>query len=94
MKLGDAYWSGPMHTWFGLTYSSYLILPRTLLQGMPEEWQAKLVALLDEMRETYDTSQIEDDYVLRARTRGGKFKRDPLADYRRPPPLPYREPKP
>jgi len=25
-----------IHTWFGLTYANYLVLPRTLLQSMPE----------------------------------------------------------
>lgn len=41
--------NGPIHTSFGLSYANYLVLPRTLLQSMPEEWQAKFVALVNEL---------------------------------------------
>ncbi len=80
--------SGPVHQWFGLTYSAYLVLPRSLLEGMPEPWQAKFVALLEEMAETYEP--IADVYHVRLRGERGKFIDDPLSNYRRPSPLPYR----
>ncbi|WP_175795957.1 hypothetical protein [Burkholderia anthina] len=89
-KQRESYWHGSMHEWFGLTYASYLVIPRTLLQGMPEEWQAKFAALLDECRETYDSSRIADNYRVNL-VDGGRFVRDPLRDYRHPPALPYRE---
>jgi hypothetical protein len=38
-----------IHTWFSLTYSNYLVLPRTLLQSMPLEWQHRFVAQLHEL---------------------------------------------
>ncbi len=85
----DPYFSGPMWNWFGLTYSSYLVLPRTLLCGMPTDWQARMVALLEEMRATYNSAEIRDDYCVTLRQRG-KFVQDPLANYRHPPELPYR----
>lgn len=81
--------NGPMWNWFGLSYSSYLVLPRALLCGMPEPWQEQMVKLLDEMRETYDPNQIEDDYHIALRDGRGRFKKDPLANYRHPPKLPY-----
>lgn len=37
-----------VHGWFGLSYANFAVLPRTLLQSMPEEWQRKFVALMDE----------------------------------------------
>lgn len=37
-----------IHGYFDLTYASWLVLPRTLLQSMPDEWQAAFVALLRE----------------------------------------------
>lgn len=40
---------GPIHTWFGLSYSNYQVLPRTLMQSMPAEWQERMVGCLDEM---------------------------------------------
>jgi hypothetical protein len=81
----------PMWDWFGLSYSSYLVLPRTLLCGMPKEWQEKMVELLDEMRETYDSNKIEDGYYVILRNEKGRFKKDKLANYRYPPKLPYKK---
>lgn len=49
-----------IHTWFGLTYSNYLVLPRTLLQSMPEEWQHRFTAIVDEMQAAFaNVSQAE-----------------------------------
>ncbi|KVZ18629.1 hypothetical protein WT88_29550 [Burkholderia stagnalis] len=79
-----------MWEWFGLTYASYLVIPRALLCGMPAEWQEKFAALLNECRETYDSGQIQDAYTVNLRGRDGRFVTDPLANYRHPPDLPYR----
>lgn len=38
----------PIHAHFGLTYANYLVMPRTLLQSMPVEWQRPFVALLEQ----------------------------------------------
>lgn len=38
---------GPIHSYFELTYSTHLVLPRVLLQSMPEEWQEQFTALLE-----------------------------------------------
>ncbi len=43
-----------VHTWFGLTYANYLVLPRTLLQSMPLAWQARFVALLRELGRAFE----------------------------------------
>ena len=90
--MSEAYFNGPMWDWFELSYSSYLVIPRALLCGMPKEWQAKMVALLDEARETYDTDKIEDNYSVTLRDERGRFRRDQFADYRHPPALPYAKP--
>ena len=34
--------------WFGLSYASFLTLPRVLMFAMPEEWQKKMALLLNE----------------------------------------------
>lgn len=85
------YGHGPMWNWFELSYASYLVLPRALLCGMPWEWQEKMVALLLEMRETYDTDQINENYRVTVHNGRGKFVEDPLRNYRHPPELPYRQ---
>lgn len=38
----------PIHSYFGLSYASWLALPRLTLQEMPKNWQARFVALLEE----------------------------------------------
>jgi hypothetical protein len=82
--------SKPIHDWFELTYANYLVIPRSLLQGMPVEWQERMVQLLEEMRETYDTSKLNENYTVKLRGDDGRFVSDPLSYYRYPPPLPYR----
>lgn len=88
----EAY-DGPMWNWFELTYSSYLVIPRALLCGMPLAWQEKMVALLNECREVYDTDQMRDRYTVKLRDERGRFVRDELANYRHPQALPYRQMK-
>ncbi|KPC67323.1 hypothetical protein ADL35_45815, partial [Streptomyces sp. NRRL WC-3753] len=44
---------GPIHEWFSLTYSNYLVLPRTLMQSMPTGWQMRMAACLNEMQDAF-----------------------------------------
>ncbi|MFG3244143.1 hypothetical protein [Streptomyces sp. NPDC048157] len=43
-----------IHTHFSFSYANYLVLPRTLLQSMPIEWQTKFVALLEEFNTAFE----------------------------------------
>ena len=70
-----------IHDWFGLTYSSYLVIPRSALQVMPEEWQKRLVSLLDEAEEM---GLETPTYVVQRRDESGRFISDEWADYRHP----------
>ncbi len=70
-----------IHNWFGLTYASYLVLPRVLMQEMPSEWQAKMVVLLNEAQEAWEH---DDNYTVYLRDKNGKFKEDPLRKYKYP----------
>ena len=54
-----------VHGWFGLTYANYLVLPRTLLQSMPDEWQNRMVACLEEMREAFAHVEQADGYIVK-----------------------------
>ncbi len=75
-----ASWDTPIHDWFGLSYSSYLCIPRSALEAMPVGWQERLVALLDEA----DTLGLETPkYTVQRRASSGRFIKDPWADYRR-----------
>lgn len=85
------YFDGPMWNWFNLTYSSYLVIPRALLCGMPLDWQQRMASLLDECREVYDPYAINDNYTVLLKGKKGRFAIDPLRNYRHPPELPYRK---
>lgn len=39
---------GPIHLWFSLSYSSYLVLDSARLRKMPADWDAELTTLLGE----------------------------------------------
>lgn len=73
----------PVHDAFGLTYASYLVWPRSLMQEMPFAWQRRFVALAEEFWEIWEVS-ADRDYVVQLRGKSGCFEPDPLADYRRP----------
>jgi hypothetical protein len=70
--------------WFGLSYASWLTLPRVLLEDMPDKWQEKMAALLEQMDERYPNAP-DIGYRVQA-TRNGKMVKMPewLCNYRRP----------
>jgi hypothetical protein len=55
----------PIHSWFELTYAQYLTIPRSILQSMPQEWQARFVKCLEELDETFDWRPTEGRYWVR-----------------------------
>ncbi|MFQ2188705.1 hypothetical protein [Aeromonas jandaei] len=89
-KNDGSYVEAPFHQWFGLTYSSYLVLPRSVLEAMPFEWQERAIELLDEAREMLDTDAIPDNYCVQLRGDSGRFVRDQFANYRHPPMIPFK----
>jgi len=42
-----------VHTSFGLSYSNYLVVERTLLQSMPPDWQHQFVTLMDQLNAAF-----------------------------------------
>lgn len=70
--------------WFGLSYASFLTLPRVLMHAMPDEWQGKMADLLDEYDEAFNRSGFPDTTVRAVRD--GKLVAMPdfLKQYRRP----------
>lgn len=79
----DGRTDGPIHEWFGLTYSNYMILHRTLLQCMPIDWQKRFIALIEEMDEAYrHFDRGSQQYWVRA-TEGRRFVEEKIPHYRR-----------
>lgn len=73
-----------LHLWFGLSYASWLTLPRVLMQEMPDEWQEKMAELLNEWDETYpNTGEATPSVNLKENNRFVKMPKW-LINYRRP----------
>lgn len=85
----DRYSDGPVWAWFGLTYSSYCVLPRRALCSMPIDWQHRFVALMNEAHDLLPPEAHADEYFVRARERG-KFVSDPNVPYKHAQPWPLR----
>jgi hypothetical protein len=82
----DEWCKEDVHGWFGLTYASYLTLPRSILQAMPAAWQHEFVRLLDQLSAEY-TAPIDTHtrYAVLLRDGRGRFRgHDPLRHYRYP----------
>lgn len=62
--LGDE----PVHEWFGLSYSSYQVLPRVLMQSMPVAWQRQMVGLLEQLRDAFSHLEQAQAYDVQAAT--------------------------
>jgi hypothetical protein len=41
--------SEPIHTWFGLSYSSHLVLDQAVTGRLPVTWQLKMAVMLDQL---------------------------------------------
>ena len=72
-------------TWFSLSYSSWLTLPRVLMHEMPDEWQGKMADLLEEWEAHWDFSNVDLEPCVHLRA-NGKFTQTPewLWNYRHP----------
>lgn len=71
-----------VHTWFSLSYASYLVVNRSLLQSMPEDWQYRFVDVMEELAAHF--SKIEEPrYTVQVRDERGRFVRDPIPHYNR-----------
>lgn len=71
-----------VHEAFGLSYASYLVVPRTLLEEMPAVWQHALTGLLEEFNAAFPG--LRDEYAVFKRGDRGRYVADPLRRYRYP----------
>ena len=72
-----------IHTWFGLSYSAYLVIPRLMLESMSKEWQYKFVEFLEEaQKKLIIDDEYFNRYMVKLRDKNDKFIKDKYADYR------------
>ena len=73
-----------LHLWFGLSYASFLTLPRTFMQAMPDEWQGRMAELLNEWDDHWDFTKLPSyQFIVQAKLHN-QFTKMPtiLTDYR------------
>jgi hypothetical protein len=86
-----------LHLWWELSYAQYLTVPRSVMQSMPDDWQDKMAALLNELDERIEWRPKGACYKVELRKYGYEFDpeqdmdvftwreeiHDPLAEYDR-----------
>lgn len=73
--------------WFGLSYASFIVLPRVVAHSMPDDWQARMAKLLEEYEDAFPGvhgADMPSPKVMASK--GNKFCKWPdwLIDYRYP----------
>jgi hypothetical protein len=83
--MNDKEGENKLWTWFSLSYSSWLTLPRVLMHEMPDEWQGKMADLLEEWETHWDFSDVDLEPSVQLKA-NGKFVKTPewLWNYRHP----------
>jgi hypothetical protein len=79
--------NGAINTAFGLTYASFLVVPRTFLMDMPTEWQDKFTKLMEEYNEKVENIEPENEFSMNVTfKKDGKFCKTPevFTSYRHP----------
>lgn len=71
--------------WFGMSYASWLTMPRVMMHAMPDDWQDRMAALCEEWDEAWNSSNMPNTQVQAVGPRG-KFTKWPkwLLNYRHP----------
>ncbi len=72
-----------VHDWFELTYAQYLTIPRSVLQSMPDDWQARFVKCLQELDDAIDWRPETGRYWVKLKDDRGRYVSDPFQDYER-----------
>ena len=85
-QITDTQGQHELDCWFSLSYSSFAVMPRVLMDAMSDEWKLKMAKLLQEYDETFNWSNVEIDGSRVQALKDGKLAKMPkwLLDYRRP----------
>jgi len=71
-------------SWFGLSYASFLVLPRAGMHQMPDDWQHRMAQLLEEWDEAAKV-QPDMEFFVQGRANGRIVKiPEWVLNYRRP----------
>jgi len=74
-------------SWFSLSRASWAVLPRVMMEAMPEDWQREMGKLLFELDEAFPNFPTDFEYSVNLRNHNtGRYLRTPdfLVNYRHP----------
>ncbi len=77
-----------INNFFGLAYTNYYVIQRSILQAMPKEWQENFVNIIKEMESFIDFKDIPREFRVQA-CKNGKFIKDNFAIYRNSEKIPF-----
>ena len=72
---------------FGLSYAKWVVMPRSVMEAMPDDWQMRASLLIDELFEAFPALDKDGDFVVTLHDRStGRVMRLPsaLCEYRPP----------
>jgi hypothetical protein len=74
-----------IHSWFSLSYAAFAVLPRVLMNAMPDRWQHRMADCLEELDAAFPNAP-SINYYLTAKGKRGRFEKIPewLCKYRYP----------
>lgn len=72
--------------WFGLSYASWVTLPRVLLHAMSDDWQLRFAKLMEEYEEEFPNTGHICDITQVSLKKDNKYIQSPewLMNYRHP----------
>lgn len=75
----------PINLAFGLSYASFLVIPRLLMEAMPYEWQKDMIDLMGELSKKYIWEMEDQRLVIRMTDQHNRLVTmdKNLCDYRR-----------
>ncbi|MEO0975987.1 MAG: hypothetical protein AAFY24_01960 [Pseudomonadota bacterium] len=78
--------------WFGLSYASWLTMPRSFMQQMPDEWQRQMAILLEQYDDALTWPEdLPSSYVVARKDNRFTSWPDWVVNYRRGDPKPIRK---
>lgn len=86
VSVGDASGSERLWTWFGLSYATFLVMPRVFMHAMPDDWQERMSVLLEDYNEAFPQSDAPFDGCRVSVVKNGRYVSMPpeLLNYRHP----------
>ena len=63
----------PVHEAFGLTYASFMVVPRLLMENMRWGWQVDMVDLMEEFNKKFKWEKPGQSMSISFRDENGKF---------------------